>query len=76
MAWVSPIAPDTLDMILRHYDVDRVIVGHTVFPEVTSLHGGKVVAVNVDNKENRKHHRTRALLIEGETLFFVDDEGK
>lgn len=72
----SPIAPDTLDMVLRHYDVDRVIVGHTVFPEVTSLHGGKVVAVNVDNKENRKHHRTRALLIEGETLFFVDDEGK
>lgn len=67
----SPIAPDTLAMVLRRHDVDRIVVGHTIFPEVTSLHGGKVVAVNVDNKKNRKHHRTRAMLIEGAIIRFV-----
>lgn len=72
----SPIATDTLNMVLRHFDVDRVVVGHTIFPEVTSLHGGRVLAVNVDNKKNRKHHRTRAILIEGTVVSFVDDDGK
>ena len=67
----SPIAPDTLAMVLRRHDVDRIVVGHTIFSEVTSLHGGKVVAVNVDNKKNRKHHRTRAMLIEGAIIRFV-----
>ena len=71
----SPIAHDTLDMVLRHYNVDRIVVGHTIFPEVTSLHGGRVLAVNVDNKKNRKSRRTRAILIEGTVVSFVDDDG-
>ena len=36
----------------------------------------KVGKVNVDNKKNRKHHRTRAILIEGTVVSFVDDDGK
>ena len=72
----NPIAADTLQMVLERYDVDRVIVGHTIFNEVTSLHEGKVIAVNVDNDKNRKHKRSRALLIEGNEIWLVGDQGK
>ena len=72
----NPIAADTLQMVLERYDVDRVIVGHTIFNEVTSFHQGKVIGVNVDNDKNRKHHRTRALLVEGGETWLVGDKGK
>ena len=71
-----PISPDTLSMVLRRYDVDHVIVGHTIFDEVTAFHSGKVIAVNVDNRKNRKKKKSRALLIENTTYSYVNDEGK
>ncbi len=71
-----PISPDTLSMVLRRYDVDHVIVGHTIFDEVTAFHSGKVIAVNVDNRKNRKKKKSRALLIENTTYCYVNDEGK
>ena len=37
---------------------------------------GKVIDVNVDNKENRNKRRGRAVLIEGNTYYVVGDNGK
>ena len=38
---------------LRHLGATRVVVGHTTVRRVTSLHGGKVLAVNVNNNASR-----------------------
>lgn len=39
--------------VLRHFGASRVVVGHTTVPRVESLHGGRVIAVNVNNNASR-----------------------
>ena len=69
-----PITSDTLSMLLDLYEVDRVIVGHTIFDDITSFYDGRVIAVNVDNKKNHKHGRGRAILIEADKITICSDD--
>lgn len=71
-----PLAADTLDLILQRYDADRMIVGHTIFEDISSFYDGKVVAVNVDNAKNRKEKRGRGIVIEQGVIYVVGDKGK
>lgn len=71
-----PLSADTLQLLLNRYQVDRIIVGHTIFDDITKFYKGKVIGVNVDNEKNRKHKRGRALLIEPRGCFIVGDKGK
>ncbi len=70
-----PLAADTLGMILRKYEAKRVIVGHTVFDDISTFYDNQVIAVNVDNLKNREAKRGRAILIENGQVFVVGDEG-
>lgn len=71
-----PIAADSLDMILGRYGVRHIIVGHTIFRDVSTFYDGKVIDVNVDNRVNMRKHRGRALLIEKGRYYVVGDKGK
>ena len=71
-----PVPADTLDLLLDRYEVDHIIVGHTIFKDISTFYDGKVITVNVDNRVNRRKHRGRALLIEGDRSFVVGDRGK
>lgn len=71
-----PVSADTLDLIRNRYDVDHIIVGHTIFKNVSTFYNGRVIDVNVNNAENRRKHRSRALLIENGRYFSVTDNGK
>lgn len=70
-----PLYEDTLDEILAKYRVKRIIVGHTIFPEVRTYYGGKVVTVNVDNRKNFKNVSDRGILIQNEHTFVINDKG-
>ncbi len=70
-----PLASDTLDLILRKYDVGHVIVGHTIFDDISTFYDGKVIAVNVNNKKNRESGKGRGILIENNNVFVVGDKG-
>ena len=71
-----PVSADTLDMIRTRYDVDHIIVGHTIFRQVRTFYDGRVIDVNVDNVVNRRKKRSRALLIEDGNYYSVTDRGK
>ena len=71
-----PVSADTLDLIRTRYDIDHIIVGHTIFRNVRTFYDGRVIDVNVDNAVNRRKHRSRALLIENGNYFTVTDRGK
>ena len=72
----KPVSSDTLDLILARYGVRHIIVGHTIFRNVKTFYGGRVIDVNVDNAVNRRKGRTRALLIENGNYYSVTDKGK
>lgn len=71
----NPLPADSLQLLLGRYEVERIIVGHTVFEDITRFYGGRVIGVNVDNEENRERGLGRALLIEGNDYLVVGDKG-
>lgn len=71
-----PVSADTLDLLRTRYDVDHIIVGHTIFRQVRTFYDGRVIDVNVDNVVNRRKKRSRALLIEDGNYYSVTDRGK
>ena len=70
-----PLPADSLQLLLERYKVRRIIVGHTIFKDISTFYGGKVIGVNVDNKENREKKRGRAVLIEQNKYVVVGDKG-
>lgn len=71
-----PLHPDDLLSILDTYQVKRIFVGHTIFDDILTFYGFRVIAVNVDNEENREEKRGRGVLIEGDQLYVIYDSGK
>ena len=71
----EPVTTDTLNLILQRYDIDHVIVGHTMFRDIRCSNKGRVIYVNVDNRRNRDKGRGRALLIDHGRYFVVGDKG-
>lgn len=71
----SPVQKDSLQLILDHYQVKHIIVGHTIFKEPRTFYEGKVIGVNVDNKENKKKKMGRALLITKGKYYMAGDKG-
>lgn len=72
----KPCTPDTLQMILQKHNVNHIIVGHTIFKDISTFYDGKVIGVNVDNKKNKKKHKGRGILIEQGEYYVVGDKGK
>ncbi len=70
-----PLEPETLDNILLKYNARRVIVGHTIFPDICSYYNGRVITVNVDNKKNFEKVLGRGILIEGDKTYVISDKG-
>lgn len=70
-----PLSQDTLQLIMKKYNAEHIIVGHTIFKDISTFYDGKVIGVNVDNKENRKKKRGRAMLIENNQYLVVGDKG-
>ena len=71
----KPLAQDSLRMILDRYMIKHIFVGHTIFKDISTFYNGKVIAVNVDNKENRKKKRGRAVLLDNGVYYVVGDDG-
>ena len=47
----------------------------TIFPDISTFHDGRVIAVNVQNERNRRKNRGRAVLIEGSRISVVGNRG-
>lgn len=71
-----PATPEQLNMILDYFGVKRIVVGHSIVPEIIGLHNGKVIAADVEHHKNRKEKKSRALLITNNQFFTINDAGK
>ena len=72
----DPISEEGVTNVLDTYNADRIFVGHTIFDDITFLHNSRVIAVNVENLENRLKQKGRAALIENGTVYVVGNNGK
>lgn len=70
----NPLDASDLNRIVAQFGVQNIYVGHTIFPEVTSLYDGVVFAVNVKNKANREEGKSRGLLIKRDKVYIIYDD--
>lgn len=61
--------------MLKYYNVEQIIVGHTEVDEVDWRYNGRVIAVNVRHHKNFEKNRSAGLLIEGDNYYSVNYTG-
>lgn len=71
-----PLYPEDLPEVLDKYGAARLFVGHTIFDDISTFYGCRVIAVNVDNKENREKERGRGVLVENGKVYVIYDSGE
>ncbi|WP_051069498.1 metallophosphoesterase [Mariniradius saccharolyticus] len=63
----------TIDSMLKYFDVQRIIVGHTSLRRVTAMHRARIIAVDSNIKEGIDGE---ILLIEGDKYFRGTQSGE
>lgn len=73
----TPASSTDIDDIRKYYGVDRILVGHTIVPTITSLYDGKVIAVQVYPHRDKESDQAimEALLIERGHFFRAKIDG-
>ncbi|WP_452223174.1 metallophosphoesterase [Lacinutrix chionoecetis] len=64
-----------LDKILKYYNAEKIVVGHTPVPEISTDFNGKVIRTDVLHGSTKFSGETKGLLIEKGVEFIVDDTG-
>ena len=73
-----PVAsPEDVDLTLKTFEARRILIGHTIVPTVTPLFGGKVIAVQVNPKQELgQPPRFEGLIIRNGAPFRATLDGK
>ncbi len=58
------LTQEEVDEILNKVGTQKLILGHTVFPKVTTLYNGKIIAMDIDHKTNIASNKIEALSYE------------
>jgi len=76
--YYKKLDPSSIDAILDFYEVDHIIIGHTVVAdEITADFDGKVIRVDIKHSSEKFSGKSQALLIEGDDTFFkLNDMGE
>jgi hypothetical protein len=65
-----------VDEILERFGVRKIIVGHTILPEISSLFDGRVIATKVNTRRNLARGGSRGLMITPNDMWAVDNNGR
>ncbi|NJO89272.1 MAG: hypothetical protein HC831_10175 [Chloroflexia bacterium] len=65
-----------IDIICDYYEVNKMIVGHTVVDEIRTYFNGKVIGVDVLRYYDNSKNKPSALLIENEKFYAVNEFGQ
>lgn len=74
--YYKKITAQDFDEILRFYDAQRIIIGHTIVSdEITSDFNGKVIRVDIKHPNEKFNGKSQGLLIENNIYYKVSDTG-
>lgn len=72
---MSELTSDSLNGILQHFDAEKVIIGHTVFDEITNLYDGRVIAIDLDHAENHRKGFMKTLWFDMSGFSVINNKG-
>lgn len=67
---------EELELILSFYDVEKIVIGHSVVSNVKTDYNRKVIKIDVKHGAKKNSRKTQGLLIENGVEYRVDGLGK
>jgi calcineurin-like phosphoesterase family protein len=75
--WVDdPHTANILDTLLDAYHAAHMIIGHTIVSEIRASFNYKLIAVDLHQPKNINRSPVRALYIEGNNFYEIDNRGE
>jgi hypothetical protein len=79
--WYRNAAKNTLDIselsgILEYAQAKRIVVGHTLQPDITAHYGGKVICIDLYHEENMRQGFMKTLWIEDGAAYTLNSKGE
>ena len=65
-----------LNQVLDYYQVDKMIIGHTVMPDICTDYNGRLIKIDVLHGQIKNSGLTRGILVENEDFYKIDDLGR
>ena len=65
-----------LDKVLKYYRGKRVVIGHTIAPQVQATYNGKVIMIDVKHYNEKNSGKTFGLLVEDGKEYVINDLGE
>ncbi len=72
----NDLSSDVVRKILGQFGAKRVVVGHTIVDDISTLQDGMVYAIDVKHSEKIKDAKYNAMLVEDGQYFKVNYKGK
>ncbi|MBK8507032.1 MAG: hypothetical protein IPL46_35585 [Saprospiraceae bacterium] len=66
---------EQLESVLNYYEVDRMIIGHTVMPDICADYQGKLIKIDILHGQSKNTGYTKGILAENNQIYKVDDLG-
>jgi hypothetical protein len=78
--WCRTVAKNQLTMaeiddILRFAGAKRMVIGHTLVPDLTAQYGGRVICIDLYHEENLRRGFMKTLLIEDGFCYGINSRG-
>ena len=70
-----PCPSDTLSLLMNRLGIEKIVVGHTKNNDISEFYDGKIIGVNVENEENLADKKGLGILIKGEQIFVIGENG-
>lgn len=73
--YYDKIKENELNEVLKFYQADKIIFGHTVVENITKEFNGKTINTDVKHGQEKNYDKTKGLLIENEIEYKIDGKG-
>jgi hypothetical protein len=73
--YYEKIKETELNKVLKYYQADKIIFGHTVVEDITKEFKGKTINIDVKHGEEKNSEKTKGLLIENRIEYKIDGKG-
>jgi len=70
------LSEDDLNIVLDYAGAKRMVVGHTLQNDVTSLYNGRVICIDLFHEENLRQGTMKTLYVEDGICFGLDSRGE
>lgn len=73
--YYDKIKEDELNKVLKLYQADKIVFGHTVVEDITKEFNGKTINLDVKHGTEKNSEKTKGLLIENGIEYKIDGKG-